>query len=155
VRAEYALVDGSVDVAGTPVTQDPRIGLRLYRVNGPLIVLTRVRGLYPTDTWSRRRVTYERIDCTGGRLTVSLQSDPALFRAAQTVVARHGNRIVGRAQIAPAGQAEMTVPLEAGPGGRCTVSFDVARTAVPAQVIPGSRDRRALGAHFLAFDYMK
>jgi hypothetical protein len=98
-------------------------------------------------------VTYERLRCDGGRLSVLLQSDPTLFTREQTVVARRGSRVLGRARIAPAGQARLTVPLERGAGGRCTVRFDVARTAVPAAAIAGSRDRRALGAHFLAFDY--
>ncbi len=80
VRAQYVLADGSVDVAGRGVARDPLIGLRLYRVDGPIVLLTHVDGLYPNDTWSRRTVTYERVQCRGGRLSVLLQSDPSLFQ---------------------------------------------------------------------------
>jgi hypothetical protein len=45
------------------------------------------------------------------------------------------------------------VPLEAGPGHVCSVTFRVAKTLVPADVIPGSTDTRPLGVHFLRFDY--
>lgn len=152
VSAQYVLADGSVDVAGRPVGSDELIGLRLYRVNGPVALLTHVEGLYPNDTWSRRRVTYERVQCHGGRLSVLLGSDPSLFREAQVVVARDRGRVVGRARIAPTGQARLTVPLHPA-GGRCTVTFDVARTAVPSRRVPGNSDSRALGAHFLSFDY--
>jgi hypothetical protein len=43
--------------------------------------------------------------------------------------------------------------LRSDADGVCTVRFEVARTVVPARLIPGSTDRRALGAHFLSFDY--
>jgi hypothetical protein len=44
------------------------------------------------------------------------------------------------------------VPL---PEGRetCVVRFRVTPTAVPAEVLPDSVDRRVLGAHFNAFVY--
>jgi hypothetical protein len=147
VSADYVLADGSVDLLGKVVATDPLIGVRLYRVNGPLVVPVRVLGLYPDDTWSGRRVTYERTHCAGGRLAVQLGSDASLFRQTQVVTAREGGRVVGHARIAPAATATLQVPL-APRGGTCTVRFDVARTAVP-----GHGDLRALGAHFLAFDF--
>ncbi len=152
VSAQYALVDGSVDLQGRVVADDPGIGLRLYRVDGPLVLPTRVTGLYG-DTWSSKTVTYRRLDCPGGSLSVALESDPSLFAREQTVVAYDGRRALGRARIAPAGTATLTVPLRPDSDGICTVRFEVARTAVPAGVIPGNTDRRTLGAHFLSFDY--
>jgi hypothetical protein len=152
VSATYALVDGSVDLEGRVVAEDPSIGLRLYRVDGPLVLPTRVTGLYG-DTWSGRSVTYRRLDCAGGTLAVTLGSDPSLFTSGQTVVAYDGSRAVGRARVAPAGSATLVVPLRSDADGVCTVRFEVARTVVPARLIPGSTDRRALGAHFLSFDY--
>jgi hypothetical protein len=41
------------------------------------------------------------------------------------------------------------------PTGRCRVDFSVARTLVPGKVVRGSVDDRALGAHFLRFDYQR
>jgi Dolichyl-phosphate-mannose-protein mannosyltransferase len=153
VRARYVLADGSQDIEGRPIARDPRIGLQVYETNGPLVVPTKIVGLYPADTWSGRRVTYTRVDCAGGELSVLLGSDPNLFRGGQVVSARIGGKVVGRARIAPAGEARLRVPLRRGAGGKCVVDFTVARTKVPADVVRGSTDDRALGAHFLRFDY--
>jgi hypothetical protein len=132
------------DVVGKIIASDPQIGVNLYRVDGPLVVaVTRVRGLYPNDTWSGRRVTYERTHCTGGTLTVQLMTDSALYTSAQTVVAREHGSIVGRASIPPTATTQLVVPLRSR-SGTCSVEFDVART-----LVPGHGDTRALGAHFL------
>ena len=147
VRAQFVLADGSVDVAGRPVARDPRIGLVLYRTGGPVVVLTKVEGLYPNDTWSGKNVTYTRVACAGGRLSVLLASDPSLFERPQVVVARSAG-VVRSTRIAPAGQSRLAVPLRRGAGGVCRVRFTVARTAVP-----GPPDPRPLGVHFLRFDY--
>jgi dolichyl-phosphate-mannose-protein mannosyltransferase len=149
VRARYVLADGSTDIAGRVVAADPRIGLRLYRVNGPVVLLSHVTGLYPNDTWSGRTATYERVDCGGGRLSVLLGSDPSLYRADQVVTARVGGRVVGRVSIPPTAQRRLTVPLRPS-GGTCRAVFTVGRTKAP-----GRGDPRPLGAHFLAFTYRR
>ncbi len=60
--------------------------------------------------------------------------------------------VVGAARIAPTAQKTLTVPLAPQPGTRrCVVRFTAARTRVPARVVPGSKDPRPLGAHFLSF----
>jgi hypothetical protein len=141
VNVQYVL---GQDVVGRVVASDPQIGVNLYRVDGPLIVaVTRVHGLYPNDTWSGPRVSYERTHCNGGTLSVQLGSDARLFRSVQTVTAFVGGHLVGRARIAPAGAATLRVPLRSH-NGACTVQFLVARTAVP-----GGGDTRVLGAHFV------
>jgi hypothetical protein len=45
------------------------------------------------------------------------------------------------------GPTDLRVPLRPTRGKVCTVQFTVGRTAVP-----GSQDRRRLGAHFLSFN---
>jgi hypothetical protein len=153
VDAAYVLADGTTDIKGHLVATDP-IGLRLVRVDGPVRTLTRVTGLYPNDTWSRQEVTYVRRECSGGTLRVLLGSDPSLYKQAQTVVARVGAAVVGRAHIAPTAQTTLRVPLRPAAGtSNCTASFAVARTLVPERVEKGSRDTRHLGARFLRFDY--
>ncbi len=153
LKAQYVLTDGSTDVEGTKIAGDPRLGLGLYRVGGPIVILTNVRGLYRQDTWSGRRVTYDRVDCTGGRVTVTLGSDPAIYRTDQTVVAREGGVVVGTASIEPTASAvQLTVPLRPV-RGRCTVSYETGRTVVPSSVVRGSLDNRPLGAHFYSFVY--
>ena len=122
-----------------------KLEIALYRVDGPIVIRNQVTGLYPNDTWSGKTVTYRRFECTGGSLAVELQADQKLFKTPQTVIAtEHGNPI-GRTAIPVAGITTMTVPLVPR-NGTCTVRFTVGRTAVP-----GPRDRRELGAHFLSF----
>ncbi len=153
IRARYVLTDGSVALQGRVIARDEKKGMLLYRVAGPLRQTTWVQGLYPQDTWSGRTVTYTRFDCRGGTLAVRLQSDPALFGAANTVTARSGGRVVGRVSVAPRATRVLRVPLEAR-GSRCVVRFTVSRTAVPAVVTNGANaDPRALGAHFDRFDF--
>ena len=129
VRAEYALVDGSTDVEGHVEATDP-VGLKLVRVGGPLVLPVTVTGIY-ADTWSGKTVTYRRLDCDGGKLTVNLGSDPSLFTRNQVVTAFAGGRQVGRATIPPAGSKDLIVPLARGADGACTVKFVAASTAVP------------------------
>jgi hypothetical protein len=148
VRAAYALVP--TDVAGMRVAADTEAGLSLYRVDGPLIAVVHVRGLYPRDTWARRNVVYTRTHCTGGRLTVTLETDGQLFRTGQPVVAREHGRIVGRVVVPNDRTATLTVPLLPR-GGVCEVDLTAATTRVPARVQAGSTDTRALAAHYLGF----
>jgi hypothetical protein len=152
VRARYVLASGNVELAGKQVASDES-GVDLYRVNGPVVILTGVHGLYPNDTWSGRTVAYQRVQCTGGSVAVQLQGDSRLFMRPQTVVATEGGEVVGRKTIPVSSQTTMTVPLRPAADGRCVVRFTVGRTLVPSRVLPGSRDTRPLGAHFLNFTY--
>ncbi|MGN6799751.1 MAG: hypothetical protein ACTHKS_16540 [Gaiellaceae bacterium] len=140
------------DIAGTVLERDPGIGLALYRVDGPLVVLTRVDGVYP-DSWGGRRVSYRRNRCAGGTLTVRLGTDEHLFTRPQLVTAREAGRVVADVLIAPGQQPTLRVPLQPDPAGKCVVDFTAATTRVPAHVQPGSTDTRRLGAHYFAFDY--
>jgi hypothetical protein len=142
VTAQYVLSD--IEIGGKVVARDP-VGVDLYRVDGPVVILSHVTGLYPNDTWSGKSVTYQRVECTGGSLAVALQGDAGLFRTPQRVVATERGSAVGRAEIPVAGTTTLRVPLRPV-HGVCTVTFTVARTAVP-----GPGDRRRLGAHFLSF----
>ena len=94
-RVRYAV--SYVDIAGKPLARDAQLGLTLFRVDGPMVILTRVRGVYP-DTWGGRVVTYRRARCSGGTLSVRLGSDEHLFESAQTVTARVGGRVVRSAR---------------------------------------------------------
>jgi len=152
-RVRYAV--SYTDIAGRPVARDPKLGLALYRVNGPLVVLTRVSGLYPNDTWSGKRVTYRRLRCEGGRLAVRLGTDENLFDSRQVVTARSGGKVVGRVAIAPGEQPTLDVPLRPDANRTCRVIFTMSKLRVPAKVQKGSTDTRRLGAHFLAFDFTR
>jgi hypothetical protein len=118
-----------------------------------MVVLTRVRGLYPNDSWAGRTVTYRRVRCEGGRLAVKLGTDEKLFDAVQVVTARSGGRIVATARVAPTEQPVLVVPVHPDGLGNCSVTFTATTLRVPAKVQPGSTDTRPLGAHYYAFDY--
>ncbi len=151
ISATYVLTDTSLDLAGKLVKEDP-VGVDLYRVDGPVIILTHISGLYPSDTWSGKTVTYQRVRCTGGRLTVELQGDSHLFTRPQTVVVTEAGRIIAHTTVPVTGTRKLTVPLQAA-GGRCVVRYTVGRTIEPAGVEPGSIDTRRLGTHFVLFSY--
>jgi Dolichyl-phosphate-mannose-protein mannosyltransferase len=149
VKAQYLLALTTLDVKGQVVQPDGDLGVDLYRVGGPIVLRSHVTGLYP-DTWSHRNVTYRRVDCTGGSLSVLLQSDPSLYKAANSVTATEGGRVVGRATVAPTATPTLTVPLRPA-RGVCTVRFTVSRLLNPARVEPGSTDNRLVGVHFNTF----
>jgi hypothetical protein len=150
-RVRYAV--SYTDIAGTRLAGDPGIGLALYRVNGPIVILTRVRGLYANDTWSGRRVTYRRLRCAGGQLSVRLGTDSHLFSGNQVVTASENGRVVGSITVSPTDQPTLGVPLDTDARGECTVVFTTETVRVPALVQSGSHDTRRLGAHFFSFDY--
>lgn len=144
VDAAYVLVDGSVDVEGEAVEQDALRGLTLYRVDGPLISTTSVTGVY-TDQWSGPEVVYRRVRCSGGTLTVTLDSDPSLFDRPQTVTGSSAGR-TSTVRVPPIGAVRLRVDLTSI-AGVCTARFEVTPTKRP----PG--DDRELGTHFRAFEY--
>jgi hypothetical protein len=149
---EYVLLDGSIDPDGDVLARDAARGMTLWRLHGPLVSVSRVTGLYPNDTWSGPRVVYERRSCRGGHVAVGLSSDPSLFTAPQTVVARAGGREVGRLTLRP-GQPRTVLRVPLVPvGGACRVVYEVTPTAVPDDVL-GNGDERVLGAHFDGFAY--
>ena len=155
LRDEYLLADSSFEPDGERVAQDRGWGVTLWKVRAPLVSAVRIDGLYPNDTWSGPEVTYTRRRCTGGRLGVSLSSDPSLFLGPQRVVARSNRRIVGAVRLRPEGSAILSVPVAPLPGTTdCRVVYTVTPTAVPSEVTGGeSDDSRELGAHFNRFVY--
>jgi hypothetical protein len=153
VRAAYVLADSENLLAAHPVAEDSELGLTLYRVDGPVVMLRppEITGVYPNSNgWSGPVVTYTLTGCTGGSLAVTLESDASLFPKAQTVVARESGRVVAEKTVAPTGPAVLTVPLRRA-GGRCAVTFTIPHTAIPERVESGSTDTRRLGLLFLEF----
>jgi hypothetical protein len=152
----FLLADSSFEPDGEALATDKGWGITLWRVNPPLVSAVRVDGLYPNDTWSGESVTYLRRRCLPGRLSVALSSDPSLFLAPQTVVARANGEVVGHVRFDPSRRAVLTVPVAPswGPTNECRVDFTVTPTAVPAKVTAGENpDPRVLGAHFNRFVY--
>jgi len=146
------LTDTSTPVVGRQIGADPKKGLVLLRVDGRLRAryLTLGIGLAP-DLWAGRHALYRRFDCSGGRLSVLLGSDPKLFRRAQVVRAYVNGAPVAAVRVPPNAEATMHVPLTRGAADTCTVSFRIPVTRVPQKVEPGSTDTRHLGIRFLGF----
>lgn len=156
VDAPFALLDGSITPDGVAVARDEGTGIALWRLTGPLSSRASIRGLYPGDTWSGGTVVWRLLRCAPGTLTVSVHSDPSLFTRPQRI--RVFATVAGTAPIAVApievGEyRDLELPLRPGPDDTCVVRFAVTPTAVPSQVIPGSKDDRELGLHFDAFAY--
>ena len=147
VHEALALVDDSVPLAGRLVDRDARKGLRILRTPGILRVTHRVDGVYG-DGWTGANATYIRYACSGGTLRVGVESDPSLFRRAQTIVARVDGRVAARGRIPRDGFGRLVVPLSAR-NGRCTVAFEISPTAVP-----GKGDTRKLGTHLRRLSYV-
>ena len=98
-------------------------------------------------------ITWRRLRCKGGELTVTMHSDPTLFAGIVTrVVAFIDRRPVATATVPPEGSVPLRVPLTPV-GGTCTVRFVVSPTRVPAEAIPGAADERRLGVHFDSFAF--
>jgi hypothetical protein len=147
IRAQYALVDKSVEPVGTLVASDTRKGVDVYRLRGPLRQAAWVRGVYP-DYWAGPRIDYLRRGCTRGTLAVKLQGDANLFNQPSHVVVRASGRVIARttvAQLAP--ERVLRVPLRPH-NGECTATFLVS----PSQV-PGGGDNRRLGIRVLDLTY--
>src|SRR5262249_10327088 len=135
-------------LAGRVVAADTGTGMVLRKLDGPLRIAYRIDGLYPDDTWSGPRVTYTRLQCPGGRLTVDVTSDATLFRQVQSVSVE-GRRVTSR----PSQTRTLPGPMRRGADGACRAVFTVTPTAIPAAVLKGSTDTRELGAHFTSFRY--
>jgi hypothetical protein len=142
VRHAYVLSEEGVPLAGTVIARDERKGMALRRTDGLVRIGYRVRGLYPNDTWSGKRVTYTRLRCAGGAVTAQLRRDPKLVSRPQTVRA-DGRSVTLRSND----EATLTAPLHPR-DGVCVATFTVSPTAVP-----GPADPRELGVHFLEFRY--
>jgi hypothetical protein len=150
VQAKYMLLDSSVVADGTPIAEDPAVGMTLYRLppGRGVHMRAQIDGIY-ADAWSSSVVTYRRYECRGGNLTVTLLSDRDLHPRPQKVVALAGGKPVASFVYKPGLEArKMTVPL-IPEQGVCTTMFRVP-TAIPAQVT-GKADPRALGIRFLRF----
>ncbi|MEZ5102652.1 MAG: hypothetical protein R3C15_23220 [Thermoleophilia bacterium] len=152
VEAQYALVDVSTSVLGEVVASDAARGMQVVRVDGPLGLATLVTGIQP-DGWTGPSASWTRYGCTGGTLTILLQSDQGLHaNEPVTVVATTSAGETAQAVVQP---TDVGVPLNvplAPVDGRCDVGLAVSPTAIPAERIGGG-DTRELGIKITALTY--
>ncbi|HSS74900.1 MAG TPA: hypothetical protein VLK53_15175 [Gaiellaceae bacterium] len=141
LSAQYVLTDTSQFLAGKQVAADSGAGMKLYRVDGKVRVIGSMSGIYP-DGWSGPTAGFTASDCPGGRLSMRLTGDPDLQPKPQTIVARSGDRVVGRIVVHPRHfHVPFSVPLVSS-HNVCSVQFTISPTAVPAEVFnrPDSRE---------------
>ena len=85
------------------------------------------------------------------QVNIELAGDARLFDRDQTVRASSAGRTLAAARVpADGSRGRLTVPVPDAHGRRCTVRFDVTPTAVP-----GRRDPRRLGTHFLSLRFSR
>ncbi len=155
IHAPFALLDPTVDANGRVIARSRTLGMRLWRLSGPLADKTEITGLFPyPDTWSGAEVTWTRVRCTPGALTVRLHSDANLFAGTQSVTAKTASRVSFVSFPVTAERALLRIRVTPDAEGVCEVRFTVSPTANPAENTPGSTDDRILGAHFDAFTYV-
>jgi glycosyltransferase involved in cell wall biosynthesis len=151
IAERYVLASDGVQLRGTIVARDRAKRLALYRVLVPARTTTTIAGIYPeaTNPWSNAHPVWTRYDCTGGSLTVVVQSDAVLFRGITQQV-----RVTGTTPPASFGvastaiQVTKTFPLTPQ-NGVCRVAFSIS----PSR-IPGHGDPRRLGLHFAKIRYL-
>ena len=140
---------------GARSPQRPAIGLRLYRVGRPgRAPDPRRRASTRTTRGRAARVTYER---------VAVPRRPPVGAARQRPVALHGRpgrrraREQGRGRRPRADRprpAQATLTRPASPGAAAAArSASTSRAPPSRRARPRQPRRRALGAHFLSFDY--
>ena len=118
--------------------------MTVWKVNGPLVLAKTTHHRHLPE----RHVVRPARHLVAGALPRRLPHRLALGRRAAAARRQHrvDARPGGSVHVVPNKAASLRVPLTPR-GGTCTVVFDIAPTAVPSEVIPGSKDdRRARGA---------
>ena len=74
---DYALTDIWTKLRGEVVVRNELTGMAAYRVDGPLVVVEQLQGLYP-DRWTGPYAIYRRYDCAGGSVLLDFETNPVL-----------------------------------------------------------------------------
>jgi hypothetical protein len=151
----YVLSPATVELVGKKVASDPAKQLVLFRVRRPARITTQITGLYqePVSPWSSGHVTWRRLQCSGGALSVQLRSDNQLFDIVQTL-SIGGTTSARTLRFPPGAARSLTIPLS--PRRHvCEVDFAISPTRRPADY-PKLRnsDTRSLGLHFDSIAYV-
>jgi hypothetical protein len=152
VDADYVLADLRVLRVGTVVATDSSHQLALYRVQKPVRLATVITGWYP-DNWTAEHVTWTRAACTGGTLTLTLDTDSALYAGVVQHIAITGTTPTRIVALPPTATKQPVLRLTPR-NGRCVVRLHVYPSRVPALSPNGNpNDTRRLGVRISAFTY--
>ena len=146
VRAEYALADRSVDLAGREVASDPVLHTGLYRVGGDLRLAGQLAGVYP-DAWTGRRCDIYALAMPRGQpARRRWRAWPGLFKKAQTLAAEAGNRVVARVRDAAPGVEPSGAALSEPGSLRGRGSTSLGPPFLPTSLGFPTRGRSAFGS---------
>lgn len=150
LEVRYALTDAWTELSGEVAVRNPLTAMVTYRVDGPLVVVQQLQGLYP-DRWTGPSAVYRRYACEGGSVRFTVDTNPVLHRRPFTVtVSQHGVetqrlRVPARPPI-----KVLTIPLRPV-DGLCNVSLDIPTRSATAAT-PG--DLRQLGLRVRRVRYL-
>jgi hypothetical protein len=144
LELSYALTDIWTTLRGDVVASNELTGMHTYRVDGPVVVVEHLQGLYP-DRWTSSFALYRRYACEGGTVRFTVDTNPALHRRPFTVrVYQHD--IETEPLRVPARPAVKTLSIPLKPrNGLCYVYLAIPTRSATAAT-PG--DLRLLGLRF-------
>jgi hypothetical protein len=150
LELRYALTDFWTQLRGERVATNELTRMTVYRVDGPVVVVEGLQGLFP-DLWSGPTAVYRRYACTGGWVRFLVETNPILHRRPFVVtIYQHGAESEKR--TVPARPARKTLSIQLRPrDGFCDVFLEVPTRSATAAT-PG--DLRLLGLRFLRVRYV-
>lgn len=150
--SDYVLTDQRVQLLGQVVARDQAHQLVLYRIRRPARIATSITGWYP-DNWTADRVSWRRIDCSGGTLKLAVSTDAQLYAGVVQRIEIAGSTPARTVQLAPTATKTIVLPLTPH-AGTCTVRLRIFPSRVPALSPNGNpNDTRRLGVLISSFAY--
>ena len=146
----YALTDIWTKLQGEFVTRNDLTGMAVYRLDGPLVVIESLQGLFP-DRWTGASAIYRRYDCERGSLVLDFETNPVLHpKRFSVIVSQHGAE-TGRLVVPPRpARKVLSVPLR--PRDHfCEASFAIPTASATVET-PG--DLRQLGLRINSVRYV-
>ncbi len=151
MRSRYALSDLFTKIEGKVVARDQGHDMVLTDTNGPILVEEAVAGVF-SDGWSGADVIYTRYACSGGVVTMYVNSNHGIHVDPVTVTPYIDNVALAPTTVVETVEATpVRVPLKVT-GGICRVQFHM-DPVVPPSVAIGTADERPLGLIIERFDY--
>lgn len=151
VSATHALADSYSPVIGSVIARDNVHRMQVVEVDPPLRVAQLVTGIF-SDGWSSGSIGFTRYACSGGALSVDVESDLRLRVGPVDVVPKVGDVVLAPVSVPPDGKpVRIVVPLRAA-DGVCSTQLDIPGTVVP-QTVSGEPDTRSLGVRVVALNY--
>ena len=151
VSSSYVVADAFTAVQGEVMARDVEYGMVLYRTEGQVRVLGTVEGVYG-DGWSGADITYTRLACDGGTISLEASENASIHPTPVTVTPYVGDTALPATQVS-ADVGSVQVPAQVTPvDGVCQVRFHVDPVITPAEAI-GTSDTRPLGVIVRGFSF--